>query len=592
MSKKKKGLWANCAFLLKFAYRTNRTIFYIKIPQIALNAATPFIPIIFVRLILNEITLGGDWQKVFFYTVMLALSNFIAGILSSVLDALALNQMDITVRKIRNSLGQIIMNMPYSDAEQPQIRDFMQRAQDGTNFSKILDQISTIISSVLTAAGLAAVIITIQPLIFIFIALVVACRMLADRLNLKTWDKWRPRYAPIMRKSHYYTHIMKSVEFSKEIKINSLQDWIFSKADNNMEIYLETSTQHNKEIRRNGIFSTVANILQEGAVYLILAYQVIFNGLPIGDFSMYSTSVSTFSNCISSIVWAAAEIMQIGLFAGDFRYCIEIADKSKKPDGGVIPQRDYRHVKLEFDHVYFKYPNTDRYILKNITFALHEGESLSLVGVNGAGKTTIVKLICRLYEPTEGAIFLNGVNINSYSYNEYIDLIGAVFQDFRLFSFSVKENISFNENPDDEEILECLRRSGLGEKIDSLPKGIHTNINKEFDSNGIEFSGGEGQKLAIARLIYKDALIDILDEPTSALDPIAEAEIYTKFHDITKGKMTIYISHRLSSCQFCDKIAVLDNGEIVQYGNHKELISKEGLYSQMWKMQAQYYVEV
>ena len=197
-----------------------------------------------------------------------------------------------------------------------------------------------------------------------------------------------------------------------------------------------------------------------------------------------------------------------------------------------------------------------------------------------------------MYTPTAGEILLNGVNIQEYAYDEYIDLIGTVFQDFKLFNFSVRENVSFDENANEEKVLQCLRMSGLGEKIGRLSAGIDTNISKEFDSDGIEFSGGEGQKLAMARTLYKNAPVIVLDEPTSALDPIAEAEIYAKFHEITKGKTTVYISHRLSSCRFCDNIAVLDGGEIVQYGSHKELMESDGLYSKMWNMQAQYYVEV
>lgn len=592
MRKKEHGLWSNCAFLLKFAYKTNKTVFFIKIPQIILNVANPFIPILFVRMILNEITIGGDIKRLILFIVLFASATFITEVLGSVLDCFMQNQMEFTVRKIKNRMGGIVMDMPYSDAEQPKIRDCILLAQDGVNFSQIIDQLSSIITSILTIAGLAAIITTIQPIIFVFIAAVVLCRLYTDRKNRKTWDKWRPKYAPIMRKSHYFFRIMETVEFGKEVRLNSLQDWLYHKTGKISEIYLDTSKKHNIEIQRNNMLSSAVSILQECAVYLILAYRVVFKGMQIGDFSMYLTSVSTFSNSVSSIVGAVSEVMQTSLFVKDFRYCIEIADKTKKADDMKNSEMDIRRTILQLDNVSFKYPGTDKFILKNISLTLKNNEALSLVGVNGAGKTTLVKLLCRLYEPTEGEILLNGVNINRFPYDEYIRLIGAVFQDFKLFSFSVKENITFTEDADTDEVLRCLRKSGLAEKIDKLPKGADTNISKEFDSSGIEFSGGEGQKLAMARTLYKNASVIILDEPTSALDPIAEAEIYAKFHDITKDKMTIYISHRLSSCRFCDKIAVLDNGEIVQYGSHSDLISEDGLYSQMWNMQAQYYVEV
>lgn len=394
-----------------------------------------------------------------------------------------------------------------------------------------------------------------------------------------------------MRKVGYYFRVMKSIDFGKEIRINNLRDWIYEKINNQTDEYFKASKQHNIELQKNGIFSSAASIVQEGVVYVILAYKVVFQGMSIGDFSMYLTSISTFSNNISSIVSAISSIMQLGLFVKDFRYCIELSNNHYTSEYSNTRNINIDNAVLEFRNVSFKYPNTENYILKNISFKIDAKESVSIVGINGAGKTTLVKLICRFYEPTDGEILLNGVNIQTYPYYEYINYIGAVFQDFKLFSFSVAENISFNEQQDDSRIFDCLHKSGLGEKISKLPAGINTNINKEFDSEGVEFSGGEGQKLALARTLYKNAPIVILDEPASALDPLAEYEIYSKFNTLTKDKLTIFISHRLSSCQFSDKIIVLDQGRIAQYGSHKELINVPGLYSQMWNLQKQYYVE-
>ena len=215
---------------------------------------------------------------------------------------------------------------------------------------------------------------------------------------------------------------------------------------------------------------------------------------------------------------------------------------------------------------------------------------MSLVGVNGAGKSTIVKLICRFYEPTEGNIFIGGINIKELSSDEYIRLIGVVFQDFKLFSFSVKENISMSVDFDEDRIKQSIDKSGLGKKIENLSNGSETYISREFDENGVEFSGGEGQKLAIARAIYRNSPIIILDEPTAALDPIAEYDVYSRFNELSKSKTAIYISQRLSSARFTDKIAVLDGGKIVEFGSHNDLILNDGVYSEMFNMQKQYYL--
>ena len=246
---------------------------------------------------------------------------------------------------------------------------------------------------------------------------------------------------------------------------------------------------------------------------------------------------------------------------------------------------------MEFRRVSFHYPQSENLVLKEVSLTLREGESLSIVGANGAGKTTFIKLLCRLYEPTEGEILLNGTNIAEIPYGEYVQQLGVVFQDFRLFAFSMEENITMGMPANGHTIEECIEKCGLSKKCRFLPHGLRTNLSKEFDESGVEFSGGEGQKLALARVLYKNAPIIILDEPTAALDPLAEYEFYRRFQEIVEGKCAVYISHRLSSTRFTDKIAVFDQGHMAEYGTHKELMEqKDGIYAALFRMQAQYYV--
>ncbi|GCD10776.1 hypothetical protein Ctaglu_23990 [Clostridium tagluense] len=231
--------------------------------------------------------------------------------------------------------------------------------------------------------------------------------------------------------------------------------------------------------------------------------------------------------------------------------------------------------------------------MKNVSIVIKDREKLSVVGLNGAGKTTFIKLLTRLYEPTEGEVLLNGVNIREYDYKEYMKLLSVVFQDFKLMAFSIKENIALNsyETSKDEDIEKTLKEAGLEKDILKLPKGVNTHIYKTFEEDGIEFSGGQSQKIAISRALYKDAPIVVLDEPTAALDPIAEFEVYSKFKEIVGEKTAIYISHRLSSCKLCDRIAVFHNGEIIELGTHEELIKEQGSqYESMYMAQSQYYV--
>lgn len=267
---------------------------------------------------------------------------------------------------------------------------------------------------------------------------------------------------------------------------------------------------------------------------------------------------------------------------------LDIPDEKYK---GTIPteKRDDNEYEFEFKHVWFKYPDSEEYTLKDINLKWRIGEKMALVGKNGCGKSTLVKLLCRLYDPTKGEITLNGIDIRKYKYEEYMELFSVVFQDSKLFSFSLAENVAADTEYDPERVTDCVIRAGLGDRLKTMENGIETCLYKDFDENGVEISGGEAQKLCLARAIYKGSPFIVLDEPTAALDPISEYDIYTKFNSIVGTRTAIYISHRLSSCRFCDDITVLDNGHIIERGSHEKLIAKGGIYTAMWAAQAEYY---
>ena len=246
--------------------------------------------------------------------------------------------------------------------------------------------------------------------------------------------------------------------------------------------------------------------------------------------------------------------------------------------------------EIEFKDVSFRYPGCEQYTLRHINLKFQVGKRLAVVGQNGSGKTTFIKLLCRLYDPTEGVILLNGVDIRQYRYEEYLSIFSVVFQDFTLTDFTLGQNVASGEKYDKARVEECLKKAGLEERLKNLPLGTETYLSKTFSKEGVDMSGGEKQKIALARTLYKNAPFIILDEPTAALDPIAEAEIYSKFNEIIEDKTAIYISHRLSSCRFCDEICVFDKGTVVQQGSHEGLLAVEnGKYHELWTAQAQYY---
>ena len=601
--KRKKSLFSNCIFMAVLAFRLDPAVIWLQAGLTVLKALMIYLPILIVRTLLNEITAGnpaGCLQSV----LLLAGTTLAGNALVRVLEVYSEKHMEITLKKIQAYLGKAVMKMPFSELEKPQMRDFILLAQEGGNLAELFEGFSALVTGIVTLAGLTGIIFTVQPVILLLVAAVVAVRIWSDGRNRKLWEKWRPRYAPVMRRINYFFHIMKSVDYGKEIRLYHLGEWLHDKIVSiSSKEYMKTTTEHNVELQRNHVPSEFAMVLQELVVYLFLGYRVVFRGMPIGDFSMYMSSIQAFSDGMRGIVDSVAALLEYGLFLENFRYCVWIGEQEKGEEkdlpgtGDALFQNSrFRQAEkaplcLEFSHVSFSYPNTDRMVLKDISLTIREGESLSIVGENGAGKTTFVKLLCRLYEPTEGRILLNGVDIQKIPHEAYMAVLGVVFQDYRLYAFSMEENITMGEKAEEGRVMECVEKSGLSDKLDSLPEGLKTNISKEFDENGVEFSGGEGQKLALARVLYKNPRLFVLDEPTSALDPLAEYEMFHRFHELVKGKCAVYISHRLSSTRFTDRIAVLDQGRLAEYGSHQELMNiPEGIYAGMFRVQAGYYM--
>ncbi|MDU5082250.1 ABC transporter ATP-binding protein [uncultured Tissierella sp.] len=349
----------------------------------------------------------------------------------------------------------------------------------------------------------------------------------------------------------------------------------------------EISLNYMKYGGANGFISS----LLTGLIYIFIGLKAVMGSITIGNVVKYTGSINQFISSSSMLLVTIAALKINNQYIQLYLDFLNIEGEKYK---GTLPveKRNDDEYEIEFRNVSFKYPGTDNYVLKNISMKLNVGERLAIVGMNGSGKTTFIKLLCRLYDPDEGEILLNGINIKKYDYDEYLNLFSIVFQDFKLFSFSLGQNVAASVDYDEDKVKYILVKAGLGERLNNMPKGIQTSLYKDFDEEGVEISGGEAQKIALARALYRDAPIIILDEPTAALDPIAEFEIYSKFNEIVGTKTAFYISHRLSSCRFCDEIAVFHEGRIIQKGNHDELLEdRDGKYYELWHSQAQYYNE-
>ncbi len=340
----------------------------------------------------------------------------------------------------------------------------------------------------------------------------------------------------------------------------------------------------------SGAAASLATVFT-GLVYAFVCLKAWAGAFGIGAVAQYAGAITAMSQGVSSLISAVGQMKNNAVF---LRTTFEFLDIPHPMYQGSLTteKRTDRQYEVEFKNVSFKYPAADTYALKDVSLKFRVGQRLAVVGMNGSGKTTFIKLLCRLYDPTAGEILLNGINIRKYRYDDYLAIFSVVFQDFQLLAYPLGENVAIGQAYDHALAMECLYKAGFSDRLAKMPKALDTCLYKEFNDNGVEISGGEGQKIAIARALYKDAPFMILDEPTAALDPIAEAEIYTKFNEIVGDKTAIYISHRLSSCRFCDDIAVFHEGRLTQQGSHEALVADTaGKYYELWNAQAQYYHE-
>lgn len=375
----------------------------------------------------------------------------------------------------------------------------------------------------------------------------------------------------------------------KDIRLYDMADML---AENSALLEYQFYTRYLKQTIRQALISlpgTALNDLLKYATYLILILAAIQGSVSVGSIARYVSCFMMLLSAVSGLVFTLQRSFANHHYLKRYFSYFDIPNNMYQ-GSLTVEKRDDNEYNIEFRDVSFRYPNTEAYALRHINLKFRIGERLAVVGPNGSGKTTFIKLMCRLYDPTEGQILLNGVNIRKYDYDEYISIFSVVFQDFGLIAMTLGQNVATTKDYDREKARLSLIRAGFGERLASLPEGLDTYLYKNYSRAGVEISGGEAQKIALARALYRDAPFIILDEPTASLDPASEYEIYSKFNEIAGDKTSIYISHRLASCRFCDTIAVFDHGHLIQRGSHDELTAdKKGKYYELWEAQAQYY---
>ena len=429
----------------------------------------------------------------------------------------------------------------------------------------------------------------------LIIALMFLITFLSPWLSNKANARWALFADDMKLINRFFTFIMSVVEPDKQmdIRMYSQNKAIFD-LQQEFEKFGTAKIARDFRTGPSAIYHTLSAGAAQifiGFVYIIVALKAWAGAFGIGAATQYIGAITILSGGIGTLMESLGDLKNNAPF---LRTTFEFLDEPNHMYQGslTVEKREDNKYEIEFRKVSFKYPTVDTYALKNVSLKFKMGERLAIVGENGSGKTTFIKLLCRLYDPTEGEILLNGIDIRKYNYHEYMDIFSVVFQDFRLLAFGLGENVATGVDYDEERVQDCLEGAGFGERLAAMDAGLDTLLYKDFDDSGVDVSGGEAQKIALARALYKDAAFVILDEPTAALDPIAEYEVYSRMNEITEGKTAIFISHRLSSCRFCQDIVVFHEGELIQQGSHDVLVEDAlGKYHELWHAQAQYYVD-
>ena len=600
-------------------------LFYKRYPQMILsrlisvvwNSLTPYVSIYLSALVIDELAGSRNVERLQLLVIITLASAAVIALGTALLKKWMEAQSAGMWFKVENILSEKMLDMDYVSLDETHTAELLSTIRQNMNgggwgLYRVVVAYEELCSSILTILGGISLTVSLfvsrvpdgagalsalnNPLVVLaVITVMLAVTFIAPVLNNKSGS--------------YYAKHADSHNLGN--RLFSFFGWLgyYSELAPDVRIYRQDRIcgrhNHNKDdtFCSNGLFARLAwgpmglfaaagsavSVIFTGVVYAFVCLKALAGAFGLGSVTQYVASITKVSGGMSSFVSTLGDMRNNAPF---LELTFEFLDIPNNMYQGslTVEKRNDRKYEVEFRNVSFKYPGSENYALRNVNMKFEIGKRLAVVGMNGSGKTTFIKLLCRLYDPTEGEILLNGIDIRKYNYAEYMNIFSVVFQDFKLFSLTLGENVASGSRIDREKVIDCLNKAGFGGRLAEMPNGIDTYLYTDYEKDGVNVSGGEAQKIAIARALYKDSPFIILDEPTAALDPIAEAEIYGKFDEIAGDKTAIYISHRLSSCKFCDEIAVFHEGAVIQQGTHASLVADEsGKYYELWHAQAQYY---
>lgn len=594
----------------KEMHRLEKRLLPTSIVVAIVTAVMPFINIWFTSKIIDLLDVGTSMSDLAVYIGLIVSINFILLFLNNYLGDIQFMYRSLMYNKERQNIAVKLFKAEYQKLESSDFKELIHKhseAQDRvfSSFVQFTWMMRDFISGAVTLIISVIIIIPLLKIgftktgdtyferpvflltIFGAIAIMaVIILIVATQMN-KAWFKAGDEYSRLDRIFYYFLNMFSDYNTGKEIRLYKEQNLIEHTATDKLltdgEKLLKKASLHTA---KSSSFVAILGALVGFGIYLFIGVKGLYGLFGIGSLVLYCGS---FMQIINGIMKMAVTFGKTAEMVPLVNYYFEIVNAKDDMTYGEKELDLSEKFEIEFKNVSFKYPNTESYALKNINIKINNGEHLAVVGRNGSGKTTFIKLMCRLYDATDGEILINGINIKEYSKESIISLYSVVFQDFKIFSTTLAQNISANEKYDKERLYDALDKANIKDRVLAMENKESTYLYKDLDKSGIEISGGEAQRLALARALYKDSPVVILDEPTAALDPVAENEIYNRFNSFVDNKTAIYISHRLSSCSFCTRIAVFDKSQLVETGTHQELLNANGKYSGLWNAQAKYY---
>ena len=572
-----------------------KPLVFLGVAQSPLKVALQLSGLYIVRLVISLIENDSDAMTFICQIALFSAGILLLNIASNIIaEKIRVRQYFIRCNYI-HLINHKIMDADYENIEDPDGMNKMQKATqtiygDKSATQEIINIMIYALTSVLSILSLFAIITLLNPVLLIAM---VTLTLIQHSIN-KAGHRWRykneGKWAPLDRKLNHVNYVSGDFARAKDIRLYNLKSWLH-------DIFSDVLGKRTEWYRKTGRASFCFYDINQAIIQLIVCNGITFaylianvhsGSITISEAVFYLSAIGTLAGVIMDVVNSASQLNAASLSICHLREFLDMRDMSNRGAGAGLPDSA---LEISFQNVSFKYPKAEKNAVDGITFTIKKGEKVAIVGRNGAGKTTLVKLICGLYRPSGGKISINGNEISDYNRDDYFTLISAVFQDIYLFTVSIAQNIALCEEPDinADKLTAVIGLAGLHEKIQRLPGGINTFILKSIIDNAIELSGGEKQKLSLARALYKNGLLLILDEPTAALDPIAEHETYLRYNDFSAGKTSIFISHRLASTRFCDRIFLIDEGKIIEAGSHDELMALNGNYAGMYNVQSYYY---